>query len=232
MPWIWITAEQMRTTTPGLDLPAGSTAFINGGSETLLWGRVYEAGSEAGRQAAAEFAATALAAARVAAPQGSAVTHRTAVLGDGMLACLIRTSLVAESPSAVPAAGPTAAIGTECVIIDTTGSVSVLSEVVKTLPRLGRLVLAAPPCSPEITLATYRDIHVRGLDLIGVPWAGGASVSVSRCVSPELIEAVLTEAARARPVEPAGRPLYVLDGRPVRDSSQRAALPHSVDVAE
>lgn len=213
MPRIWITAEQMRTTAPTVDLPAGSTAFINGGSETLLWGHVYQAGPEARRQAADEFAATAIAAARIAAPPGSAPGHRVAVLGDGMLAHLIRAALAAESLSAVPVAAPAAAAGRERVIIDSTGSVSVLSEIIRTLPRLGRLVLAAPPCSPEITLATYRDIHVRGLALIGVPWAGGALASVSGGVSPELIEAVLAEAARARPGEPtAGRPLYVLYG--------------------
>jgi hypothetical protein len=114
-----------------------------------------------------------------------------------------------ESHTAAPVA-----TDREHIVIDSTGSVNTLSEVVRNLPSLGRLVLAAPPCAREITLATYRDIHVRSLALIGVPWAGGAPASDSSAgVSQKLIEAVFAEAVRAWPSEPGvERPLYVLPG--------------------
>ena len=104
MAWFWITAEQMRTTAPAADLLADSTVLVNGGSETVLWGRAYRTGPGVIRQAAGEFAATALAAARVALSPGSAAGHQIRVLGDGMLAHLIRAALDAESATAVPIA--------------------------------------------------------------------------------------------------------------------------------
>ena len=131
-----------------------------------------------------------------------------------MLARLIRSSLPTKVLAAVPVLVPPRAADHAYDVVDTTGSASVLREAVRTLPRLGRLVLAAPPYSSEITLATYKDIHVRALSLVGVPWAGGPSESAASPDLPALIEAVLSGIGRARPGQPTPRSLlYALDGR-------------------
>jgi hypothetical protein len=71
------------------------------------------------------------------------------------------------------------------------------------MPRLGRLILAAPPSSAEVTLATYKDIHLRGLSLIGVPWAGGTPASDSGLSA--LAQEVLANITRHQLGEPTPR---------------------------
>jgi hypothetical protein len=233
MPWLWASADHANMTTLRVDVPAETVAFINGGSENRLWGRVYPAKPGAEQRAATEFAATALAAAAIAVG-GSASGRQVAVFGDGMLAHLIRTSLPAEVLAAAAVFTTPRAADHMYDIVDTTGSASVLGDAVRTLPRLGRLVLAAPPCSAEITLATYGDIHVRGLSLVGVPWTVGLSGSAAASPRlPWLIEEVLTGIGRAWPSQPTPRNLlYALGGGTANDASHSAALPHPVDVVE
>lgn len=132
-------------------LPADHVAFVNGGTGTM-WGFVSPADDDADRLAASAFVAIAQASAATV-PAGTPVT----VMGDGLLAYLLRHLL----PDAL-------ATGAEpSVIIDTTGSPPAIHEAVATLPRLGHLVLAAPPRDANSYLATYQDLHVRALTVTG-----------------------------------------------------------------
>ena len=149
MGWFWTGDSGVAET-----LPAGQLAFLNGGLEAMLWGRTYPITAAAGRSIAAEFMATAQAA--VAA--GRVGDRTVTATGDGLLAQLVRKILLADWGD-----------GSE-VVIETTGSPDEIRRAVTTLPRLGTLVLAGPPGVAELDLATYRDLHVRALTVVGVPW--------------------------------------------------------------
>lgn len=165
MSWLWTSPASVELT-----VPRGHRAYLEGPRVGALWGRVYPAAADADRRAAAEFVATAHAA-FAAARTGS---HAVAVTGTGLLATLVGDLLPpgGERPE---------------VVIDTTGSPEEIRLAVATLPRLGCLVLAGPPSVTELDLATYRDIHVRGLTVIGVPWAP----STGRPGEDEAIDAAL-----------------------------------------
>jgi len=209
MPWLWADADHAEATTLRVDVPAQTVAFINGGTEDRLWGRVYPDQPGVERRAVSEFVATALAAVAIAVGAGPVAGRPVTVVGDGLLAQLIRASLPTDV-LAPPGSAPLQAAGHAYDIIDTTGSARVLGEAVRTLPRVGRLILAAPPGSADITFATYLDIHVRALSLIGVRWAGTPAGPTSA----ELAQTVLTGIRHARPGQPAPRSLlYALDGR-------------------
>ncbi|MDG4793694.1 hypothetical protein [Micromonospora sp. WMMD1082] len=166
MSWLWTSTLHV-----GDAVPAGHRAFLNGSREGALWGRIYAATPESGRLAAAEFIATAEAAVAAGRVGGKTVM----VTGDGLLAVLIR-KLIPGNGEDPPE-----------VIIDTTGSTEEIRHAVTTLPRLGTLVLAGPPSVAELDLATYRDLHVRALTLVGAPWA----TKPARGVSNEAIGSVL-----------------------------------------
>lgn len=158
MSWLWTSTSHI-----GKAVPADHQAFLNGGMEDALWGRTYPATPESARLAAAEFIATAAAAFAAGRVEGKTVT----VTGDGLLAVLIR-KLAPGNDDGMPE-----------VIIDTTGSPEEIRHAVTTLPRLGTLVLAGPPSIAELDLATYRDLHVRALTIVGNPWATKPARGVS-----------------------------------------------------
>lgn len=204
MSWVWAAAEQAEMITLHADLSPSTVVFVDGGSGNRLWGRAYSAEPGVEQRAAAEFAATALAAVRVATDAGAATDRMVAVLGDGMLADLIRTSLPEHVLAAPDASGDVA------VIIDTTGLAEELRRAVTALPRLGLLVLVAPPDVRDIEMDTYKNIHVPGRSIVGVPWpyAPGAVDAAP------LAEAVLAGIGQASVGRPAGRcALYALTGQ-------------------
>ena len=204
MPWVWAAAEQAEMTTLHADLSPSTVAFINGGSGNRLWGRAYSAEPSIEERAAAEFAATALAAVRVATDAGAATGRMVAVLGDGIMAELIRTSLPEHVLAAPDACGDAA------VIVDTTGLAEELRRAVTVLPRLGQLVLAAPPNVRDIEMATYKNIHVPGLSIVGVPW----SYALDAVDTAPLAEVVLAGIGRATLGHPTGRcSLYALSAQ-------------------
>lgn len=173
---------------PTDDVPTGQVVVVNGAEPADAWGRCYPAEGDVVRRAAAEFLATARAVRTVV---GDA--RQVEVLGGGMLATLVREQV-----------GP-AATGAVVTAVDTTGDAGPIQSAVAALPRLGRLVLAAPPRAAEIPLATYRDIHVRALSIVGLPW-----VTVLDLDAEEEIDRLL----RAQPlaIEP-GDGWYLLHGR-------------------
>ena len=138
-------------------VPAGAAAVVDGEA----WGRIYPDDGNLLRRAAADFLSTARAVGAVVGDPGP-----IEVLGTGMLATLVRERM-----------GPAVA-GAATTMVDTTGEAERIRSAVAELPRFGRLVLAAPPRTAQIPLATYRDVHVRALTLVGVVWATAPQSSV------------------------------------------------------
>lgn len=162
MAWIWAMTDHCGVPVLADPLGPGRVAFVDGGAEPMRWGRSYQAVPGIEQRAAAELVATATASVAAAdLRDGRAVQ----VTGQGLLAYIIRGLLPATGASEVSAEAD--------VVIETTGSPLHIGEATRTLRRLGRLVLAAPPRPDIVDLATYRDIHVRGLTLVGVTWASG-----------------------------------------------------------
>jgi hypothetical protein len=181
MSWLWVIANRSGPIVLDAAVDEGYVAFVNGGAETELWGRTYVAGPGADRSAAAEFVATAHASIDAADPTGDrAIT----VIGDGLLAHLVH-GLLPGGTSTEPD-----------TVIDTTGSPDRIRRAVAMLPRLGHLVLAAPPRTADIDLATYRDLHVRGLTVTGVGWVSDPANGV---VAPVAVDAALQLLACAVP---------------------------------
>jgi hypothetical protein len=171
-------------------------AFVNGGAEPELWGRTFILEAGVDRRAVAEFVDTAHACAAVAEGVGA---KALAVIGEGLLAQLIRrvvrVDVCAESD----------------VVVDTTGLPSRILSAVRALPRLGCLVLAAPPRIGDMELGTYADVHVRGLSIVGVPWTSGSTRSAE---ARDCVDAVLASMASTSPDRPSRRaPLYMLHSR-------------------
>jgi len=184
--WAWVTPGKGHSAMHDAPLPAGCMAFVNGGTEDSLWGLIRPAGSAADRLAAAEFVAMARVTATAAPDTGS-----VAVIGDGLLAYLLKRMLPVGAAEAQAEAR---------IVIDTTGSSANIKTAAARLPRHGHLVLAAPPRDTEIDLATYRDLHVRGLTLAGVGW-----VSAPAAVSKD--DAAITEALQLLVRIPVGQPM-------------------------
>ncbi len=185
MSWLWATADRSRPVVLAGTIAEGCVAFVNGGAEAELWGRTYRAGPGVERTVAAEFVATAYASVAAADPaSGRAVT----VIGEGLLAHLIRDLL------------PGGTFSEPDVVIDTTGSPDRIRQAVATLALLGHLVLAAPPRTADIDLATYRDLHLRALTVTGVGWV---SVPPDAVVADVAVDAALARLVRAVPWRPA-----------------------------
>lgn len=200
MGWLWATASRSGpAVTVRLDLAGAAAGFVNGGTEPELWGRGYPAGPDLDRLAAGEFVATARAAAAAVRQAGS---PNVEVLGDGLLGQLVRAELPAGS-SAPPE-----------IVVDTTGSPARIQAAVSSLPRLGQLILAAPVRPASIALASYADLHVRGLTLLGIGWARPpASVASPGAGSADrsAVEAALGSIRRARSGVPSpASPLYAI----------------------
>jgi hypothetical protein len=200
MSWLWATATKDCSESVVLHAPVveGCIAFVNGGTEAELWGRDYPADPGADRLAAAEFVATARAAVAAAGTVGG---RTIVVLGYGLMAELLR-NLLPESTPAIPE-----------IMIDTTGLPEHISEATATLPRLGHLILTAPPRTSDVELATYRDLHVRALTVTGVPWM---SMPPDGGSSDTAIGAALKRLVHTAPGHSARRDAWyaIHDGRP------------------
>ncbi len=173
MSWLWATADRAGPIVLAATVDEGCVAFVNGGVETELWGRTYRVGPGADRSAAAEFIATAYVSIAAADPAGD---RTIAVIGEGLLAHLVKGLL------------PNRTITEPDIMIDTTGSPNRIRQAIATLPRLGHLVLAAPPRTADIDLATYRDLHVRALTVTGVAWVAGPAIGV---IADDAVDAAL-----------------------------------------
>ncbi len=104
--------------------------------------------------------------ARAVAAQASARGMATAeVAGTGVLAALVTTAL------------PAADRRTPHVIVETEGSARALTDAIARVARLGTVVLAARPAMPDLMARTHGDLHVRGLTIVGVPWASADPAS-------------------------------------------------------
>jgi hypothetical protein len=96
------------------------------------------------------------------------------VTGDGLIARQIRATLAAITPNDATAAG-----ARPSAVIETTGDPDVIVAATCTLDDLGMLVLAGHPRA-RLDLDLYPDVHVRGLELVGIagplaagpPWRG------------------------------------------------------------
>lgn len=109
--------------------------------------------TEAATSAILAVAAEAAEAARAA---GGAVE----VVGRGLVAAAVRRLLadtLAEGDSARPAA-----------IVETTGEPDAIVAATRRLADLGTLVLAGEPLDRVLTADLYPDVHVRGLEIVGV----------------------------------------------------------------
>jgi hypothetical protein len=191
MTWVWATAEHGERVVLDIRVPSGHVAYVHGGTEAHLWGRLYPWSADTAHSAAAEFIGTASA---CAAEASAGRTCR--VVGEGLLAELIR-SLLPQAPDRAPD-----------TIVDTTGIPERILSAVHDLPRLGRLVLAAPPFTRDVDLDTYADLHVRGLSVVGIAW---------RATTPRLgdehppVEDALANAVVAESMSPCARaPLYIV----------------------
>ncbi|MFI6908721.1 hypothetical protein ACIBKY_46185 [Nonomuraea sp. NPDC050394] len=145
------------TPPTGLDPHPGMVWYVEGTRGRFTWARGYE-GADADRVAAVDWVGTALAAAAMAG-------RDAAVVGDGALASLVR--LAAASTRG----------GGEAVV-ETTGTGDGIASALAMAPDLGRVLLAARPAEPAVTLDTYHDLHRRGVRLTPVPWAGSPGVAL------------------------------------------------------
>jgi hypothetical protein len=116
--------------------------------------------------------AAALVLAAVARDAAAAVSgvpgDQIAVTGGGLIARLIRRLLGIREDG-------TAAVAMPLAVVDTTGDPEALVASTRRLADRGMLVLAGEP-KGELDLDLYRDVHLRGLELVGIapPLSRGA----------------------------------------------------------
>ncbi|MFE7573155.1 hypothetical protein ACFU5Z_00290 [Streptomyces sp. NPDC057521] len=179
--------------TLNAEVPPESVLFVDAaGAGATCWGRLFPAGEDAPRRAAAEWWATAE---RAAGEASRGAVRGVRVLGEGALARLVTRAL---PPDLVRAEGEDAD-----VVVDTTGDPAVIGAALMDAPRLGAVLLAAPPVEAEIAVRTYTDIHVRGLTVAGIPWAAGAEPGGADADGPAWALDSLTTSPPGRPVDPA-----------------------------
>lgn len=156
---VFLSTQQGTWLLPS-SFPPSTTLYINGGTNALdgVWARAWPTSSASARNAAAELAAVAEAAARFARRARSA---RVAVLGDGVLAHLVRRAI-----------GSVQSDGAPDLIVDTTGSAEQIAAATRQVQSLGTVLAAAPCASRETMMRTYSDLHVRGVTLAGLRWGG------------------------------------------------------------
>ncbi len=131
----------------------GDGGEVIGADGVTVLGGTTEPAAELG--AAAMFAlAEAAVRAADAAPAGD-----LEITGSGLLADTVR-QLAAERRGEGGGSRPSA-------IVETTGGQQEISAALQRLSDLGILVLAVPPAEP-IALDLYSDVHVRGLQVVGV----------------------------------------------------------------
>jgi hypothetical protein len=123
--------------------------------------------SRAGRSEEPDVLAAATLEALAVAALAEVGTRSAEVIGDGVVADRLRSLVATGDPGHPPAA-----------IVDTTGDPERIEAATRRLADLGVLVLTVPPSGP-VALDMYPDVHVRGLEVVGVS------------VVPQMLEAVL-----------------------------------------
>ena len=102
--------------------------------------------------------AAAIATARAAMDALSGAHHGVIeVVGDGPLAEALREMVDARPRRDGPS-----------VIIDASGESSALRDALQRSDELGTVILAAPPVDETVDVATYADLHLRGVVVRGV----------------------------------------------------------------
>lgn len=85
------------------------------------------------------------------------------VTGTGSLADELREQLRASGPGG----------GRPGTVVDTTGDLQQLEQVLQRVDDLGVVILSGPPLTEHATIELYADVHVRGLTVVCVPPGGG-----------------------------------------------------------
>ena len=174
-------------------LGTGEVAFVDAAvtSGSSCWARVYPPGADDPTQDAAR--AVVRAARGALAELADLAPHEVSVVGDGVLARLVRHRL---------GSGAVEHEGAPVAVIDAAGTAQAIAAATSAAANGGRVVLAAVPLADDVDVRTYGDVHARGLTIIGVRDDDGP-------VSPDDVDWVLSHLADAvlgRPAEP--RPWY------------------------
>lgn len=174
-------------------LGTGEVAFVDAAvtSGSSCWARVYPPGADDPAQDAAR--AVVRAARGALAELADLAPHEVSVVGDGVLARLVRHRL---------GSGAVEHEGAPVAVIDAAGTAQAIAAATSAAANGGRVVLAAVPLADDVDVRTYGDVHARGLTIIGVRDDDGP-------VSPDDVDWVLSHLADAvlgRPSEP--RPWY------------------------
>jgi predicted dehydrogenase len=157
-----------------------------------LWARAYPRSPGVDRAAAREFVASARRA--VAIVEGVS-DGQVEVIGEGLLARLVERLLPA-------APGP----GSPLAVIEATGSPANVRRAISSVQPLGTVVLAAPLDARVVQIAGYAEVHLRGLTVVGLPWATDPAQPPA-----ELVDWALACLARAGEGVPAPAPWYRCD---------------------
>lgn len=115
---------------------------------------------------------------------GKSPPHSVAVTGRGLVATFVRTLLgerllEGQVADTLPRS-----------IIETTGDPSVIADSTRRVASLGLVVLAGEAAGRPIELDLYPDVHVRGLQLIGVGRAGAGDAAAPPVAPPAPMEAL------------------------------------------
>lgn len=159
-------------------LPEHSAAYVDGdwsvtveavpalllSEGEIRWGEIRRPRNDASASADEEAASVLSALARSAVDRlGSLRWDGVDVSGEGLVAHEIRR-LVSGPGDRAPAA---------CV--DTTGDVGAITAATRKVRRCGLVILAGESMGRPLSIDLYRDVHLRGLRLIGVPLDLGPS---------------------------------------------------------
>jgi hypothetical protein len=96
------------------------------------------------------------------------------VTGGGVVAAAVRMLL---GDSARRDTGTARAQDPPAAVVDTTGDPEVIVDATQRLAPLGTLVLAGEPNGREVSIDLYPNVHVRGLQLVGVTASGADRLS-------------------------------------------------------
>jgi hypothetical protein len=83
-------------------------------------------------------------------------------------------------------------------VVEATGTTANVERAVSSVEGLGTVVLAAPVDAELVQVSGYADIHVRGLTVVGIPWATGLAHAPAN-----LVDWALARLAHAQDGEPA-----------------------------
>jgi hypothetical protein len=130
-------------------------------NRTLAWCGGVPVPAPSGSDLDAASAAALLAVAREAATVERLATGPVEVIGGGLIAQHVRSSI----PDSLLAGE----IGRPKVIVDVTGDPRVIVDATRRLADLGILVLVGERPGQKVELNLYPDVHRRGLTVVGIP---------------------------------------------------------------